>query len=221
MILFVDGIDGSGKTTLIRRLRDAITRGGTSAYTAEPLWRYLDAITAPEQFGGWVTSSGGLDVAEALMTAMARRVDDLRGRDPQQPHVLLVDRGPKTVYASARAHAKQQRDKLAPVRALLAEAVRALQDSQPCVAVELSTGAALDVALPRIELAQAVTPRYLRYLHAFSEEMDAESDWPDLPAHRLSPSAPVDQNCRATVEALGRASSKDESYGQGREPRRS
>ncbi|WP_157745752.1 hypothetical protein [Micromonospora purpureochromogenes] len=203
MIIFVDGIDGSGKTTLIRHLAAALNRSGTEAAAFSPLWRYLPTIAAPEQFASWVVSTTGMEVAEPLIGAMIERLDDLRGLSVGQNRVHLVDRGPKTVYASARAHASERRAALEPLRKRLAVSVRALNHVQPCMAVELGEGEeALKVALPRLTSSQTVTPRYLRYLRSFATEMHTGGDWPGLPTQRLHVSGPIELNCAAVIESL-------------------
>ncbi|MEU7609405.1 hypothetical protein [Micromonospora sp. NPDC049204] len=202
MILFVDGIDGSGKTTLVRHLHEALNSADIDTHVAEPLWQHLTPITAPEQFGPWVTSSSGTEVAIALVRAMIGRIDGLRRGSEKQTSVHLVDRGPKTVYASALAQAGGHHAKLGDLRELLANAVRALQETQPCTAVELGAEDALGAALPRLEKVQPVTPRYLRYLRTFAEEMRVGPDWPGLPTQRVSSFASVEDSCRAVLAAL-------------------
>ncbi|MEV1013247.1 hypothetical protein AB0I89_22175 [Micromonospora sp. NPDC049801] len=203
MIIFVDGIDGSGKTTLIGHLAAALNRSGAEAVVSSPLWRYLPTIAAAEQFASWVVSTTGLDVAEALITAMIDRLDDLRDLSVAQDHVHLVDRGPKTVYASARAHAYERRTAIEPLRERLATSVRALTDVHPCVAIELGDGVeALRTALPRLTSSQTVTPGYLGYLQALATEMHTFGDWPGLPTQRLDISMSTESNCAAILESL-------------------
>ncbi|MEO3771368.1 hypothetical protein [Micromonospora sp. B9E7] len=201
MIIFVDGIDGSGKTTLIRHLATALNSSGIEAVVSSPLWRYLPTIAAPEQFASWVVSTPGMDVAEALIGAMIDRLDDLRDLSVAQDRVRLVDRGPKTVYASAHAHARHT--EFEPLREHLAASVRALTDVQPCVSIELGEGEeALQTALPRLTSSQTVTPGYLRYLQAFATEMHTSGDWPGLPTQRLDVSMSAESNCVAVIESL-------------------
>ncbi|NJP30587.1 hypothetical protein [Micromonospora thermarum] len=203
MIIFVDGIDGSGKSTLIRHLAAALNRSGAEAAVSSPLWRYLPTIAAPEQFATWVLNTTGKDVAEALIRAMIDRLDDLRDMSRGQDRVYLVDRGPKTVYASARAHARERHAALEPLRKRLAVSVQALNAVQPCMAIELGEGEnALKVALQRLESSQTVTPGYLKYLRSFATEMHTTDDWPGLPMQRLDASSPIEVNCAAAIESL-------------------
>ncbi|RAO38335.1 hypothetical protein PSN13_00800 [Micromonospora saelicesensis] len=207
MIVFVDGIDGSGKTTLIRHLATALNSSGIEAVVSSPLWRYLPTIAAPEQFASWVVSNAGMGVAEALIGAMIDRLDDLRDLSVAQDRVHMVDRGPKTVYASARAHAHAHAHEghtaFEPLREHLAASVRALTDVQPCVAIELGEGEeALHTALPRLTSSQTVTPRYLGYLQAFATEMHSSGGWPGLPTQRLDVSMSAESNCVAVIESL-------------------
>ncbi|MEU5785839.1 hypothetical protein [Micromonospora lupini] len=203
MIIFVDGIDGSGKTTLIRHLATALNSSGIEAVVSSPLWRYLPTIAAPEQFASWVVSTPGMDVAEALIGAMIDRLDDLRDLSVAQDRVRLVDRGPKTVYASARAHACERRTAIEPLRERLAASVRALTDVQPCLAIELGDGVeALRTALPRLTPHQTVTLGYLGYLQAFVTEMHTFGDWPGLPTQRLDVSMSAESNCAAVLKSL-------------------
>ncbi|MFJ1537554.1 hypothetical protein ACIODS_03320 [Micromonospora chalcea] len=200
----MDGIDGSGKTTLIRHLAAALNRSGAGASVSSPLWRYLPTIAAPEQFASWVLSTTGKDIAEALIRAMIDRLDDLRDLSRGQDRVYLVDRGPKTVYASARAHARQPHAALEPLRKRLAVSVQALNDVQPCTAIELGKKGenALKVALPRLESSQTVTPRYIKYLRSLATEMHTAGDWPGLPTQPLDASSPIELNCAAVIESL-------------------
>jgi thymidylate kinase len=203
MIIFVDGIDGSGKTTLIKHLATALNSSGIEAVVSSPLWRYLPTIAAPEQFASWVVSTASMDVAEALIGAMIDRLDDLRDLSVAQDRVRLVDRGPKTVYASARAHAHERHTAFEPLRENLAASVRALTDVQPCVAIELGDGEeALQTALPRLTSSQTVTPGYLGYLQAFATEMHTSGGWPGLSTKRLDVSMSVESNCVAVIESL-------------------
>jgi cytidylate kinase len=87
MIIFVDGIDGSGKTTLVRHIAAALHRSGTEVAESSPLWRFLPAIAAPEEFGSWVISATGMHVAEALIGAMVDRLDELRSHSVGQSRV--------------------------------------------------------------------------------------------------------------------------------------
>ncbi|MEV0427897.1 hypothetical protein [Micromonospora sp. NPDC050495] len=203
MIIFIDGIDGSGKTTLIRHLATGLNRSGTEAVVSSPLWRYLPTIAAPEQFASWVVNTTGMDVAEALIGAMIDRLDDLRDLSVAQDRVHLVDRGPKTVYASARAHAHERHTAFEPLRENLAASVRALTNVQPCVAIELGEGEkALQTALPRLTSSQTVTPGYLGYLQAFAAEMHISGDWPGLPTKRLDVSMSAESNFVAVIDSL-------------------
>lgn len=205
MIIFVDGIDGSGKTTLIRHLASSLSHNGTEAAISSPLWRYLPMIAAPEQFASWVVSTTGTKVAKAIIKAMIDRLDELRDLSLTQERVHLVDRGPKTVYASAHAHAHahKRHTALEPLREHLAASVRTLTDVQPCVAIELGQGEkALQIALSRLTSSQTVTPKYLRYLQAFAAEMHTSGDWPGLPTQRIGVSSSVEFNCVAVIESL-------------------
>jgi thymidylate kinase len=109
VIAFVDGIDGTGKSTLINGLLDEFAQEGAPAILAPPLWTFLDPISSPEQFGPWVQDTSGAEVGRHLLLAMTHRVDKLRAdvahKVIDHGAVILVDRGPKTVVCSGRAHA--------------------------------------------------------------------------------------------------------------------
>lgn len=74
MIVFIDGPDGSGKSTLANHLHPAPTAHGHAVTHAPLLWTYLDQVSVPEDFGPWVRTTSGLQIVEALLAAMMRRI---------------------------------------------------------------------------------------------------------------------------------------------------
>ncbi len=183
MIVFVDGVDGSGKTTLITTLAISLAEHHRSVRVARPLWTFLTIISSPGEFANWVTSTPGSWVAEELLTAMTRRVNYI-SRNHTDEGVLLVDRGPKTVDSSARAHAGALGTSSPQVRRSrqhLVEAMVALTSRRRCVSIELSAGGSHQQVVQRLNSQQSMLPRYRTYLAAFNADMTTSPAWPGLP----------------------------------------
>lgn len=145
MILFVDGIDGTGKSTLVARLLDDLARLRTPAVVAPPLWTFLEPISAPEDFGPWVRATPGGEVGRHMVKAMTQRVERLHADSTGgRQAIVLVDRGPRTVASSARAQARTGARSGRPERSVLVAAHRLLEQrvadllvALPAVSVEL------------------------------------------------------------------------------------
>lgn len=194
LILFVDGVDGSGKSTLIDGLLDRLAAQGTPAVQAPPLWTFLTALARPDDFAGWVLRTPGIEVARQLLSAMTRRVDTLRANlahgGGATGAVVVADRGPKTVVCSALAHASTGRttaESAAPTGPTVADSVSALEGRVMCLAASATVAAVellhgdLHVVLNRLAPIEAVSPAYERYLRAFSDEMTTAAAWPGVP----------------------------------------
>jgi hypothetical protein len=201
VVVFVDGVDGTGKSTLIYQLSAELAAQSIHSKSAAPLWSFLDPITAPGEFAAWVQHAGGLEVAHHLLAAMTRRVNtmaDIARAYGDFRTVLFADRGPKTVTCSARTHADSG---ILPVEprpihsALLLAAyeedlrrsVAALQQVTKTVVVELIAEQP-DLVLDRLAALESITPSYRRYLLAFCRRMAASPAWPGVP-RRLLPAA--------------------------------
>jgi hypothetical protein len=212
LILFVDGVDGSGKSTLVDGLLDLLVAQGTPAVHAPPLWTYLTALGSPDDFAGWVLRTPGVEVARQLLSAMSRRVDTLRASLAQgraaTGAVVVADRGPKTVVCSALAHASTGRaaESATPTGPTVADCVSALEGRVMCLAANATVAAVellhrdLHVVLNRLAPLEAVSPAYERYLRAFSDEMTTAAAWPGVPWMAIPADAEVASNV-ASVEA--------------------
>ncbi|MEU7873353.1 hypothetical protein [Dactylosporangium sp. NPDC049140] len=76
VVVYIDGVDGTGKTTLINQLIRCHPADVT--ITAPPLWTYLPAVPVPAAFSTWVTTTPAATVAADLLAAQRTRVADLR-----------------------------------------------------------------------------------------------------------------------------------------------
>lgn len=214
MIVFVDGIDGSGKTTLINHLLDNLAEQGRPAVVAPALWTFLDSVSEPGDFARWVTHTPGIDVGRHLLLAMQRRLDklhaDLDHRIISREATVLVDRGLRTVASSARAHARTGRPGVAaagqPDRAfrdhevVLAAQVASLADVVPAGAVELCVDErTMTVAIGRLSEQEDLTDAYVAYLRAFCAEMATASAGPETPILRVDAMAPTATNVAAAL----------------------
>ncbi|QOC90857.1 DEAD/DEAH box helicase family protein [Micromonospora craniellae] len=219
MIVFIDGPDGSGKSTLIANLGRALVAHGRTVTHAPPLWTYLNELSAPEDFGPWVRTTPGVQIAHALLEAKTRRIESLittagtRGaRD-----VVLVDRGPKTVICSALAHQKTgipspddprlRSPSTGQHRARLEQHVRHLVAVEACMSIELrppEQPAGLDLILTRLSQREELPPSYVRYLKALVAGM-ATSSYTVLPLLPLDATAGIAVNTEAGLTpVLGR-----------------
>ena len=189
MLLFVDGVDGSGKTTLIRHLATELDENGADAHVVPPLWRYLDAITTPEQFEPWVTSADGPEIAIALLNAMTGRMQHVRDQPIRASSVQLIDRGPKTVCASALAHLATRSATRGCVDSAverLADMVNSLSATNRCHAFEFPAEPRdADILARRLKKLQPVSIPYAAYLDALRREMHSMPAWPGLPSNYL------------------------------------
>ena len=171
VVVYVEGVDGTGKTTLINQLIRCHPADDTAA--ARPLWTYLPAVPVPAAFATWVTTTPAATVAADLLAAQRRRLADLHTLTAQHT-IVLVDRGPRTVEASARAHlTAQPPDTSTPaITQLTAElhaATRHLAEAHPCLSIELTT-TSYDEILYRLTDTERRNTAYLRYLRRFLRE---------------------------------------------------
>ncbi|GAA4243176.1 hypothetical protein [Dactylosporangium darangshiense] len=194
--VFVDGVDGAGKTTMIRELAQSLP----TVHIADPLWRYLPAVTVPTDFAAWVTSTSAAEVATALIDAYIHRLDDIRWRlESTGPDtVVLVDRGPRTIAASALAHVTTRDSPdttpdLGPALKRLRNALREVVHSDDCITVELRV-TRYQAILHRLSNNERADPRYLRYLSAFLQQFKAEPPWPGTRAIALDATADLAAN---------------------------
>ncbi|MGC5033951.1 AAA family ATPase [Micromonospora sp. DT229] len=215
MIVFIDGPDGSGKSTLIAHLAPALVAHGRTVAHAPPLWTYLNELSAPEDFAPWVRTTTGSQIAHALLEAKTRRIQWLittAARLAQD--VVLVDRGPKTVICSALAHHKTgiplPNDPQLPYpstdqnRAQLEQHVHRLAAFEACTSIELrlpEQPGGLDVILPRLSQREELPPSYVGYLDALIAEM-ATFSWAVLPLLPLDATAGVAVNAEASLTSV-------------------
>jgi predicted ATPase len=184
LVVFVDGVDGAGKTTMIQQLAQSLPTG--TAHIADPLWHYLAAVKAPTDFATWVVNNPATEIATALIDACTHRLADVRqhltsiGPDG----MVFVDRGPHTVLASARAHAAT--GTAADTDAEPDEAITRLQSAvaqtvlvADCMSVELRV-TNYDTILPRLSDNERNSPPYVRYLKAFLQYFNADAPWPGI-----------------------------------------
>jgi hypothetical protein len=217
MILFVDGVDGSGKSTLIDGLIDQLAAHGVPAVLAPPLWTFLTPLAGPDDFAEWVLRTPGVEVAKQLLAAMCRRVDRLRAdlaRGSIHTGTLVIaDRGPKTVMCSALAHASTGRASGEPAThtgPLLSDWVSAVEGRVTCLAASATVSAVelihgtTEFMLNRLSPLEELTSAYGRYLRAFSDEMTTSPAWPGIPWLALPADAAVASNV-ASVEAWVRS----------------
>lgn len=189
MIVFVDGPDGSGKTTLISGLHRELLRAGRSAVLAPALWKFIDEIDRPEAFATWVIGRPGTEVASALIHAMDARLLWLKDSTDRRRigDIVLVDRGVRTVVCSARAHIQSEgrADPPAALASLSEQATRlvnqlpALAVAEPCLAVEIrmpSPGIAFDLITKRLTQREELSSQYLRYLQRLCAELSMNTD---------------------------------------------
>ncbi|MFD6754955.1 DEAD/DEAH box helicase family protein [Micromonospora gifhornensis] len=190
MIVFIDGPDGSGKSTLIASLGPALLAHGCPVTHAPPLWTYLNNLSAPEDFAPWVRTTPGIQIAQALLEAKTRRIKSLiTTAGTRHAHgVMLVDRGPKTVICSALAHHKtgipapdspQLPDPTTDQhRTRLEQHLRHLSTVEACMSIELRPPKrpnGLDVILTRLSKREELSSPYVRYLNVLCTELAAYS----------------------------------------------
>jgi thymidylate kinase len=209
-VVFLDGVDGSGKTTLLNQLARALAPAQTSV--APPLWRFLPDLTTPADFGPWVTSTDADHIAVALLTGQTHRIHTIRSlsQDAADPVVLLVDRGPATVIASARAHLRtgirtgnHERIDLTDHIDRLRNVVRSLSDETACLSIELAADGCPDRILNRLTLEDRTNPDYLRYLHALRSELSTgEPAWAGLRQVCLDATQPIGITLSTAVIAI-------------------
>jgi hypothetical protein len=214
----IDGIDGSGKTTLIERLLDRLAASGSPAVLAPPLWVSLAPIAEPEDFARWVRCTPGVEVARHLLEGMCRRVDKLRAdvvHGIARPDTLVVaDRGPKTTVCSALAHAAtgggDASDPCMGGQRSLPECIDVLEGhvagltaSTRVAAVELIHGTP-DLALRRLAPLEELSADYELYLRAFADRMATALPWPGIRSLNLPADSDPGSNLSSTLDWVER-----------------
>ncbi|MET7422064.1 hypothetical protein [Dactylosporangium sp. NPDC005555] len=203
VVIYVDGVDGTGKSTLIGQLVRHYP--AHLAITAPPLWRYLPSVPTPQAFPTWVTTTPANDIAAELLSAQRNRINDLHALG-DHCQIVLVDRGPRTVEASARAHlATKPPPELSEATAdLIAElhtAARRLSAVHPCLSIELAT-TSYDEIIHRLTITERHDAAYLRYLRAFLHEFQSSASTSDPAPLVLRADAHLHQNVTVALRAV-------------------
>lgn len=107
LLVYLDGADGSGKTTQTDLLFRRLTESHTDVKLAPRLGEFLDCGDDGRSFRQWVTSTAPEIVNEAMLQASNDRVT--RELNTGRDCIVLLDRGPLTVYASCVARLMQRR----------------------------------------------------------------------------------------------------------------
>lgn len=206
-ILFLDGVDGAGKSTMINRLEQALT--GRPIHVAPPLWTYLPAITEPAEFARWVVATPAFEVAASLLDADAQRLTALRRRAARggAGWIALVDRGPRTVTASASAQVAAvtatSRPSPLPVDAARRHdiAVTRLAAVEDCISIELQVKDYGEIA-HRLTAEERANQRYQRYLATFLDRFLADNGGSRPERLTLDATADIETNVASVLAAL-------------------
>jgi hypothetical protein len=213
VIIFLDGVDGAGKSTLINRLHDTLSNTGIECMLAPPLWTFLRPIDAPEEFAPWVHETAGHEIAQHLLTAMSRRIDklatDIAHGIIGTNATVLVDRGPKTVTCSARAHAatgaRANPHRAAPLGRTLDASTRrvrirvsALGHAAKLAAIELRYEQPQHM-IDRLSQVEEITPSYQQYLHVLHHELGTAGSSSGSPTLHLPATSDLDTNVAAAL----------------------
>jgi predicted ATPase len=203
VVIYLDGVDGAGKTTLTNRLAENIPQ----AVIAPPLWRYLASVTAPEDFAAWVTTTAPEGVAIELLAAQRGRIADVNTavRDAEAS-AMLVDRGPKTVAASARAHlhgsvARDGGRALERSFVYLQWAVRRLAQTHPCISIELATNNYGEI-VGRLTDTERRNVSYRQYLERFLTEFQTARHTDGVISLMLLANDTVDHNLHTATRVV-------------------
>ncbi|GAA1563337.1 hypothetical protein GCM10009827_101160 [Dactylosporangium maewongense] len=203
VVVYVEGVDGTGKTTLINQLIRCHPADAT--VTAPPLWTYLPAAPVPAAFATWVTTTPAATVAADLLAAQRTRVSDLLALTDQHP-IVLVDRGPRTVEASAQAHLTAKppitpTPAIAQLTAELRATTRHLAEVHPCLSIELTT-ASYDEIFHRLTDTERASTAYLQYLRRFLREFRDSTAANDPTQLSLPATASLARNTTAAWHAI-------------------
>jgi hypothetical protein len=119
---------------------------------------------------------------------------------------VLVDRGPRTVEASAHAHLHSgvpatTGSALAPDRAAMRTAATELAAAQPCLSVEL-TVEDYDPIIDRLSDHDRRNPAYLHYLRTFLHRFHRTEHLDGLRRLQLHAVAPTQDNADAAASAI-------------------
>lgn len=206
VVVFLDGVDGAGKTTLLHRLVERFQ--DQRIVVAPPLWQHLPAIINPDDFADWVTTTEPARVAVDLLTGQHARIAVIQQtmRDVNEPAVL-VDRGPRTIEASARAHLGT-----VPVPdtidadverhvTRLRDAVRQLAEACGCLSIAL-TARSYDEIVDRLTDDEKRNHAYLRYLHRFLDQFRTTRNIDGVSTLALAATDALDRNCSSAERAI-------------------
>jgi hypothetical protein len=206
-IVFLDGVDGAGKSTMINRLEQALT--ARPVHVAQPLWAYLPPITQPGEFARWVVATPATQVAASLLEANTHRLTALRRRAARAPAgwIALVDRGPKTVSASASAHVATDTTgpgsspTVADASRRHDTAVTQLAAVEECISVELQVKDYSEIT-HRLTAEERSNQRYQRYLATFLERFLAGKEGSRVRRLPVDATASLETNIAVVVATL-------------------
>jgi hypothetical protein len=203
MIVFIEGPDGSGKTTLTTGLSQELAKLELRTAICRPLWQFLPFLDRPESFAAWVITTPGEEVGQALLSAMTAQIA-LIAEQCSSGRIVLVDRGPTTVECSARAHAGPAAATATFITAHeeLQRHMLSLTASTDCRAVHLTTSGSQSDLRRRLSADETITSRYSTYLAALNENFRQSRHWPGIPTMDLNTWNPAQENLKKALNGI-------------------